>query len=119
MDIQTIITILILSMVLCMFIFMFVLMALSITRWHRAAVYHPPPIKIEEYTCPKCGSKELELVGRRTLRCRKCGTTFTIGVETEGRWIVWPFWPIFWWIPITWPIPVKENALARNFWLAR
>jgi transposase-like protein len=81
-------------------------MVLSITRWHKAAAYYPP-LRLEEYACPKCGSKELEPIGRRTIRCKKCRTTFTIGTEaTEEKWIVWPF---FWWIPMIWPIPTKEN----------
>jgi ribosomal protein L37AE/L43A len=57
-------------------------------------------IKIEDYACPKCGSKDLELVGRRTLRCKKCGTIFTIRTYvSEEYWIVWPF---FWFFPFVW-----------------
>jgi DNA-directed RNA polymerase subunit RPC12/RpoP len=91
-----------------MFIFMFAIMALSFIRWFRTPTYPPSPaIKVEDYACPKCGSKELEIVGRRTLRCKKCGTTFTIQPENvEGRWIIWPF---FWWIPMMLPIPVKKH----------
>lgn len=110
MPIETIITILILAIALCIFIFVFVMMVLSITRWRRAVAYPLPTIKIEDYMCPKCGSKELEPIGRRTLKCKKCGTTFTINPEnTEERWVIWPIWPIFWWIPIIWPTPTKEN----------
>ncbi|MEM2675859.1 MAG: hypothetical protein QXT10_05140, partial [Candidatus Bathyarchaeia archaeon] len=60
----------------------------------------------EDYACPKCGSKELELVGRRTLRCRKCGTTFTI--RTGAPEVYWVFWPLFWFIPLIWWTPTKN-----------
>jgi hypothetical protein len=44
---------------------------------------------------------------KRTLKCKKCGTTFTIQPEmAEERCIIWPF---FWWIPIIWPTPVKNQ----------
>jgi len=90
------------------FIFMFAIMILSFIRWFKAPAYRlTPVIKVEDYACPKCGSKELEIVGRRTLNCKKCGTTFTIQPETiEERWIIWPF---FWWFPIIWPIPDKNQ----------
>jgi len=98
----------ILIVALLMFIFIFAIMALSFIRWFKAPTHRlPSAIKVEDYACPKCGSKELEIVGRRTLKCEKCGTTFTIQPETaEERWIIWPF---FWWIPIIWPIPVKNQ----------
>jgi len=87
---------------------MFAIMALSLIKWFRTPTYPPPlAIKVEDYACLKCGSKEPEIVGRRTLRCKKCGTTFTIQPETtEERWIIWPF---FWWIPIILPILVKNH----------
>ncbi|MGQ9691723.1 MAG: hypothetical protein ACUVQY_10825 [Thermoproteota archaeon] len=106
---ESIISALILAIVLCMFVMMFAFMVFSFMQWRRTLTYRPPPLRLEEYACPKCGSKELEQVGRRTVRCRKCGTTFTIGVEAaEERWIMWPF---FWWFPfpILWPVPVRDN----------
>ncbi|MGC8832394.1 MAG: hypothetical protein ACP5PQ_07430 [Thermoproteota archaeon] len=87
---------------LAMFLLMFAMFFFSFVKWWRSApVYHYPPIRVEDYSCPKCGSKELELVGKRTLRCRKCGTTFTINPVCEERWVVWPF---LWWFPVVWPI---------------
>jgi DNA-directed RNA polymerase subunit RPC12/RpoP len=108
LGLESILISVIIILALLMFIFMFVIVALSFIKWYRAPAYPPPPtIKVEDYACPKCGSKELEIVGRRTLRCKKCGTTFTIQPETaEERWIIWPF---FWWIPLIWPIPVKNH----------
>jgi DNA-directed RNA polymerase subunit RPC12/RpoP len=73
LDLESILAAAILIIVLLMFIFIFAIVALSFIKWFRT-----PTIKIEDYSCPKCGSKELEVVGRRTLRCKKCGTTFTI-----------------------------------------
>jgi len=69
---------------------MFAIVALSFIRWFRTPDYPPPPaIKIEDYFCPKCNPKELELIGERTLKCKKCGTTFTIQPETtEERWFI-------------------------------
>jgi DNA-directed RNA polymerase subunit RPC12/RpoP len=108
LDPESILAAAILIIVLLMFIFMFAIVALSFIKWFRTPAYPPSPtIKVEDYSCPKCGSKELEVVGRRTLRCKKCGTTFTIQPETaEERWIVWPF---FCWFPIILPIPVKNS----------
>jgi DNA-directed RNA polymerase subunit RPC12/RpoP len=113
LDLESILAAAILIIVLLMFIFMFAIVALSFIKWFRTPTYPPSPtIKIEDYSCPKCGSKELEVVGRRTLRCKKCGTTFTIQPETaEERWIVWPF---FWWFPIILPIPVKKHIKRYN-----
>jgi predicted RNA-binding Zn-ribbon protein involved in translation (DUF1610 family) len=87
---------------------MFAIFIFSFLRWCRAApVYRLPAVRVEDYSCPKCGSKELELVGRRTIRCRKCGTTFTINPEFCGeQWFVWPF---FFWFPIVWPIPIDKK----------
>jgi len=100
----------ILIIALLMFIFIFAIMALSMIRWFKTPVYEPSAIKVEDYMCPKCGSKDLELIGRRTLRCKKCGTIFTIQPEqAETRWIIWPF---FWWLPIVWPIPIKKNVIT-------
>jgi predicted RNA-binding Zn-ribbon protein involved in translation (DUF1610 family) len=90
------------------FLLIFAFMVLSFFRWLRTPAYYErlPAIKIEEYACPKCGSKELELVGRRTIRCRKCGTTFTIRTGiTEEYWV---FWPFFWFFPFIWWIPKKD-----------
>jgi len=63
--------------------------ALSLIKWFRTSAYPlPPAIKVEDYACPKCGSKELKLVSRRTLRCKRCGTIFTIQPETvKERWV--------------------------------
>jgi len=92
----------IMILVLVLFILVFAFMALSFFKWMKASAYYerPPAIKIEEYACPKCGSKELELIGRRTMRCKKCGTTFTIRTgAAEEYWIVWP---LFWFFPFIW-----------------
>ena len=104
LNLESILATAILIIALLMFIFMFAIVALSFIKWFRAPEYRlTPAIKVEDYACPKCGSKELEIVSRRTLKCKKCGTTFTIQPETaEERWIIWPF---SWWIPIIWPIP--------------
>ncbi|MEM0253381.1 MAG: hypothetical protein QXK78_02350 [Candidatus Bathyarchaeia archaeon] len=105
---ESIIVTAILIIILLIFAFMLLIIALSIFRWLKTSSYQPPAIKIEDYTCPKCGSKDLELIGSRTIRCKKCGTIFTIQPETvEARWIMWP---VFWWIPIIWPVPVKKEA---------
>jgi len=107
MSLDSILSTAILIIALLMFIFIFAVMALSIIRWFRAPVYQPPAIRVEDYACPRCGSKDLELIGRRTLRCRKCGTVFAIQPEpAETYWVIWPF---FWWIPIVWPIPIRKE----------
>lgn len=109
MGFESILATVILIIALTIFVFMLLIVALSFVRWFRTPAYQPPAIKVEDYTCPKCGSKDLELVGRRTLRCKKCGTTFTIQPEyVENRWIIWPF---FWWIPIFWPIPIRKERV--------
>ena len=114
MGFESILATAILIIALSIFIFTFAIMALSFIRWFRTPAYPPTPaIKVEDYACPKCGSKELEIVGRRTLRCKKCGTTFTIQPETaEERWIVWPF---FWWFPIILPIQLKTDKAIRCY----
>jgi DNA-directed RNA polymerase subunit RPC12/RpoP len=113
MEPESLLVTVILVIVLLIFIFVFAVMAVSFIRWFRAPAHPPPPaIRVEDYACPRCGSKELEIVGRRTLRCRKCGTTFTIQPEApEERWIVWPF---FWWFPIIWPILIPVGKPSRN-----
>ncbi|MEM4700635.1 MAG: hypothetical protein QXZ51_00650 [Candidatus Bathyarchaeia archaeon] len=58
----------IIILMLVLFLLIFAFMTLSFLKWMKASYYErPPAIKIEEYACPKCGSKELELIGRRTL----------------------------------------------------
>lgn len=108
MGLESILATVILIIALLMFILMFAIVALSFIKLFRTPAYQPSPtIKVEDYACPKCCSKELEIVGRRTLKCKKCGTTFTIQPEmAEERCIIWPF---FWWIPIIWPTPVKNQ----------
>jgi DNA-directed RNA polymerase subunit RPC12/RpoP len=107
MSFESIIFIALLIVFLFIFLFTFTLTIFTFFRWHKAAACYTPSIKLEEYACPKCGSKELELLGRRTIKCKKCGTTFTLGVETaEERWVIWPF---FWWLPLIWPIPVRKE----------
>jgi len=97
----------ILIIALLIFLLIFAFMAISLIRWFKTPAYQPPAVKVEDYACPKCGSKDLEIVGGRTLKCRKCGTTFTIQPETtEERWIILPF---FWWLPIIWPLPVEKQ----------
>ncbi|MDW8023393.1 MAG: hypothetical protein RMJ15_06625 [Nitrososphaerota archaeon] len=87
-------------LVFALFLLTFAFMAISLFRWIKTPICYEriPAIKPEEYACPKCGSKELEPIGRRTLRCRKCGTTFTIRTgAAEVYWAIWPFLPIIWW----------------------
>ncbi|MEM0049246.1 MAG: hypothetical protein QW424_03995 [Candidatus Bathyarchaeia archaeon] len=92
---------------LVIFLIMFIMIFLSFLRWFRGPRAYYPPIKVEDYMCPRCGSKELDIIGIRTLRCRKCGTTFTLRTAAyEGRWIIWPF---FWWFPIIIPIPIRNK----------
>ncbi|MBS7636778.1 hypothetical protein KEJ37_05530 [Candidatus Bathyarchaeota archaeon] len=107
MGLESVLATAILVIALLIFLFMFVMVALTFFRGFRVPAYQPPAIKVEDYACPKCGSKDLELVGRRTLRCRKCGTTFTI--QPEKAEVHWIFWPFFWWIPIIWPIPTRKD----------
>ncbi|MEM2440316.1 MAG: hypothetical protein QW493_03775 [Candidatus Bathyarchaeia archaeon] len=107
MTLESLLTTIALIIALVMFLFVFAIMVLSFFRWIKTPAYQPPAIKVEDYSCPKCSSKELELVGRRTLRCKRCGTTFTIQPETtETHLIVWPF---FWWMPILWPVPTSRS----------
>ena len=96
-----------------LFLLVFVLTIISFFRWLRVPFYYDriPTIRVEDYICPKCGSKELELVGRRTMRCRKCNTTFTIHTSTAEEYlIVWPFWPFFWFFPFIWWVPAKRSS---------
>ncbi|MEM1566291.1 MAG: hypothetical protein QW510_04285 [Candidatus Bathyarchaeia archaeon] len=103
---ESLLATIVLVIALVMFLFIFVIIALSLLRWIKTPMYHPPAIRVEDYLCPKCGSKKLELVGRRTLRCKRCGTTFTIQPETtETHLTVLPF---FRWIPIFCPFPQAE-----------
>jgi DNA-directed RNA polymerase subunit RPC12/RpoP len=57
------------------------------------------PIEIEKLSCPKCTSKDLEVIGYRTIRCKKCGFIFSIGGAIYYGWFPWVFfWPL--WFPI-------------------
>ena len=102
-----VITILFLAMfllVLAIFIFYFL-------RWCRAApVYRIPSVRVEDYSCPKCGSKSLNFWGGG--RCRKCGTTSTINPEVYGE--LWFIWPFFLWFPIVWPIPCDRGVKGKQ-----
>ncbi|MBS7624711.1 hypothetical protein KEJ29_03925 [Candidatus Bathyarchaeota archaeon] len=90
------------------FLAFFLFIILSIFKWLKAPrAYYYPPIRVEDYMCPKCGSKELDAIGLRTLKCRKCGTIFSLGGALYGaRWITWPF---FWWFPIILSILFMEK----------
>ncbi|MEM3703362.1 MAG: hypothetical protein QXX79_02925, partial [Candidatus Bathyarchaeia archaeon] len=94
--------------ILVLFLLTFAFMVFSFLRWFKVSAYpeRVSAIKIEDYACPKCGSKDLELIGSRTIRCKKCGTIFTIrtGATQEGWVMVWPF---FWFLPFIWPIPSR------------
>ncbi|MEM1563628.1 MAG: hypothetical protein QW161_03015 [Candidatus Bathyarchaeia archaeon] len=92
----------IIILVLVLFLLIFAFTTLSFLKWMKAPVYYErlPAIKLEEYACPKCSSKELELIGRRTIRCKKCGTIFTIHQQAVEEF--WVFWPFFWFFPIIW-----------------
>jgi len=78
-DFESILATTIIIIAILIFTVVFIIVALSFIRWFRVPAYKPTlTIKVEDYACPKCGSKELELIGRKTLRCKKCGTTFII-----------------------------------------
>jgi len=61
----------------------------------RSPVYYAPPIRLEEPSCPRCTSRELEALGHGTIRCRSGGFMFRVGPEfAYDCWVIWPF---FWW----------------------
>lgn len=92
---------------LLVFLMIFLIMLVSILRWFRRPRIYYTPIRVEDYMCPRCGSKELDIIGIRTLRCRKCGTTFTLRTTPyEERYVIWP---LFWWFPIIIPIPLRNR----------
>lgn len=92
---------------LLIFIAFFIVIFVASLRWLKRPRVYYAPIRAEDYMCPRCGSKELEVVGVRTLRCRRCGTAFTLRVGTyEEHWVVWPF---FWWFPFPIIIPVPRR----------
>jgi len=100
--IYTIMTILFTVVFLLIAVFMIIMM-LRAMRAPRA--YYPPPARelVGQLMCPKCGSKELEPIGYYTLRCKKCGFTFSIGARRTGGVCFWPWifppiiWPTFLW----------------------
>jgi len=95
------------------FLVFFMVLLISILRWFRHPGAYYIPIRAEEYMCPRCGSKDLDAVGMRTLKCRKCGTTFTLRTTVfEGCWII----PFFWWFPIT---LFTKNVAPNNISLVR
>ncbi len=98
MQIETIIFIITIIVFLLTFILFFILIILSITRGFKTSYYIP--IEIEKLSCPKCISKELEVIGYRTIRCKKCGFIFSIGSEViyYGCFPWMLFWPL--WFPI-------------------
>lgn len=102
---STLVTILAI-IILLVFLMVFLTIFISLLRWWKRPRVYYAPVRVEDYMCPKCGSKELDVVGMRTLRCRKCGTTFTLGAAYEERCILWPF---FWWFPIIIPIPLRDK----------
>ncbi|MEM2272650.1 MAG: hypothetical protein QXX56_00345 [Candidatus Bathyarchaeia archaeon] len=105
-DVSTLVTITSI-MFLLVFLVMFAILLVSLFRWFRRPRIYYAPIRIEDYMCPRCGSKELDIIGIRTIRCRKCGTIFTLRTTAyEEPWIIWPF---FWWFPIIIPIPLKNK----------
>jgi hypothetical protein len=66
----------------------FLVVLISILRWFRYPGAYYTPIRAEDYMYPRCGSKDLDVAGMRTL---KCGTTFTLRTTIfEGCWII-PF----------------------------
>jgi len=91
---------------LLVFLIFFLVALISFLKWLRRPRIYYAPIRVEDYMCPKCGSKELDLIGVRTLRCRRCGTIFALRGAYEERWIIWPF---FWWFPLIIPIPLKRE----------
>lgn len=83
---------------LIIFLAFFIVFAIFFLRWLRVPRAYYIPVRVEDYMCPKCGSKELEIIGARTLRCKKCGIIFTLRESVpEGYWVIWPF---FWWFPM-------------------
>ncbi|MEM1574873.1 MAG: hypothetical protein QW755_01955 [Nitrososphaerota archaeon] len=61
--------------------------------------YYYIPLEIEKLSCPRCSSKELEAIGYRIIKCRKCNLIFSIGGEVYYSWFPWIFfWPL--WFPI-------------------
>ncbi|MEM1586447.1 MAG: hypothetical protein QXS10_03795 [Candidatus Bathyarchaeia archaeon] len=100
-DVSTLVTIMGIIFLL-VFLVIFLVILISFLRWFRRPRIYYAPIRVEDYMCPKCGSRDLDLIGLRTMRCRKCGTTFTLRAAYEERWIVWP---LLWWFPIIIPIP--------------
>lgn len=109
---------LLISIILMMvFMSIFIIVFYMMKGLKRFNVYYPPPKTMNEISrelmCPKCGSRELKPIGYRTLRCDKCGFTFTIGFR-EGLWIS----PLFLWFPILWPIlPIIVWRKRRYYWI--
>ncbi|MEM3986521.1 MAG: hypothetical protein QXR39_07100 [Candidatus Methanomethylicia archaeon] len=111
--IETIILIIIIAFTI-IFASLFILTFYMFTKGlMKVKLYYPPKTINEiskELICPKCSSKDLKPVGYRTLRCEKCGFTFSIGFG-NGFWIspllLWfpillPFLPIFIWKKKKW-----------------
>ncbi|MEM2928053.1 MAG: hypothetical protein QXP60_03715 [Nitrososphaerota archaeon] len=94
MQIETIIVIITLIIFLLTFIMFFILIMISIIKGFKIS-YHTP-MEIEKLSCPRCSSKELEAIGYRTIKCRKCGFIFSIGGEVYYGWFPWIFfWPLW------------------------
>lgn len=89
---------------LVIFLVFFVTFMFFLFRWLRAPRAYHPPVRAEDYMCPRCGSKDLELLGVRTLRCRRCGTVFTLRTAVPGGY--WAVWPFFWWFPMMLFLPI-------------
>lgn len=100
LQIESIIIMAILVTFLLLFILFFIIIAISIIKGFKLPSQYYVPIEIEKLSCPKCSSKELEVIGYRTIRCKKCGFIFSIGSEIiYPIWFPWIFfWPL--WFPI-------------------
>lgn len=77
---------------------MFLMTFMLFIKWFRRLRLYYAPIKVEDYMCPKCGSKDLNAISIKTIQCKKCGTVFTLRTTTYKEcWMIWPF---LWWFPI-------------------
>jgi len=86
------------------FLVIFAFFIYSYYRWFKQIgkhVRYSSIIKLEDYSCPKCGSNGLELISQRAIRCKKCGTTFTVYPLEPEELVIFPF---FWWFPIFLPM---------------
>lgn len=63
--------------------FVFMVLALFFFHWVEVSVFRFSAVKVEDYSCLKCGLKVRGFLGRRTCRCGLCGATFIEVIEVE------------------------------------